>query len=121
MTMTLKFDNGDTTIKHVEFPDGIILGLTTRDSDNNILEQEPLYLINGFSFSYSPKAYLPEAKINRNLDFKEFESAKRHFLNYIESGLNNVPEIRLQRALERLGVGPDAKAYIKALIGSTKK
>ena len=119
MIMTLKFDEGITVVKHMAFSEGIILGLTTKDADNNILEQEPLFLINGFVFAFATKAYTPE-KLYRNSDFKEFTNTCKFFTNYVETGLNNVPEIRLQRALEHLGVGPEAKAYVKTLIDSTK-
>lgn len=118
MIITVKFDEGRSVIKHVEFSEGIILGLTTRDSDNNILEQEPLYLVNGFIFAYDAKAYTPE-KVYSDSNFKEFEDSRKYHPNYIELGLNNIPEIRLQRALEHLGVGPDAKRYVKTLIDST--
>lgn len=121
MIMMLKFDEGRTILKHVDFSEGIILGIATVDETGNFIEQEPLYLINGFSFAYAAKAYLPEAKVYNNSDLKEFEDTRKHYPNYIELGLNNVPEIRLQRALERLGMGPEAKKYIKELIDSTKK
>ena len=119
MTMTLKFDNGDTVIKHVEFPEGIILGIVTKEGID-LLEHEPLFLINGFIFSYTSKACLPEARNYTNSDWREFEDVRKHYPNFIEIGLNNVPEIRLQRFLERLRVGPEAKTYIKTLINSTK-
>ena len=117
--MMLKFDEGRTIIKHEAFSEGIILGLTTKEGID-LLEHEPLFLINGFIFSYTSKACLPEAKFYANSDWKEFDDIRKHYPNFIDIGLNNVPDIRLQRFLERLGMGPEVKKYIKTLIDSTK-